>query len=281
MAFRSRVAQICRPSIAGPISRPQSSLTSPASQDISAHCRYRTQSTVAGLTTAGQTTQPRQATWNTLPSHRYASTKASAPSGQSEPVLAGAPDITNHYTIFANTLPSGPPPASPFEISLSDLRREFLQLQSLVHPDKYPNGNEKAHAEGLSARINEAYRTLIDPLQRAQYLLRELHGIDVTAEDASTKHALDPETLMEVMEVQETIEEVGASPEGEAQINALKKENDGRVMECVQALAGFFDAGDLEAARKECIRLRFWYSVGEGLREWEPGHTEIRLMHTS
>jgi molecular chaperone HscB len=218
---------------------------------------------------------------NTLPSRCYASTKASPPESQSETVLAGAPDITNYYTIFAKTLPSGPPPASPFEISTSDLRREFLQLQSLVHPDKYPNGSEKAHAEGLSARINEAYRTLVDPLQRAQYLLRELHGIDVTAEDAATKHALDPETLMEVMEVQETIEEVGASPEGEAQINALKQENDGRVVECVRALAGFFDSGDLEAARKECVRLRFWYSVGEGLREWEPGNTEIRLVHTS
>lgn len=276
MAFRPRIAQLCRSGTAGPTSRSTRSLTCTANQDIRTRCRYRSQSIAAGLTAL-----PRPSALNTLSDRRYASTKTSAPEGQSEPVLAGAPDITNYYTIFAQTLPSGPPPASPFEISTSDLRREFLQLQGLVHPDKYPNGNEKAHAEGLSARINEAYRTLIDPLQRAQYILRELHGIDVTAEDAATKHALDPETLMEVMEVQETIEEVGASPEGEAQINALKKENDLRIVDCVQALAGFFDRGDLEAARKECIRLRFWYSVGEGLREWEPGNTEIRLMHTS
>ncbi|KAJ5864280.1 Heat shock cognate protein B C-terminal oligomerization [Penicillium soppii] len=212
-------------------------------------------------------------------STRYASTKSSAePIG---PALAGAPDITNHYTIFAKTLPSGPPPAAPFAISIADLKREFLQLQGLVHPDKFPNGTQKQHAEGLSARINEAYRTLLDPLQRAQYILREWHGIDVTAEDAATKHALDPETLMEVMEVQETIEEVGATAEAESQINALKKENEGRVLECVERLGRAFEKGDLEAARKECIRLRFWYSVGEGLREWEPGNTEIRLMHTS
>jgi molecular chaperone HscB len=154
-------------------------------------------------------------------------------------------------------------------------------LQNRIHPDKYAAGDVKQHAEALSARINEAYRTLADPLQRAQYLLREWHGIDVTAEDAATKHALDPETLMEVMEVQETIEEVGATPEGEAEINALKQENDGRIGVCVGALAGYFDKGDIEAARKECIRLRFWYSVGEGLREWEPGTTEIRLVHGS
>jgi molecular chaperone HscB len=209
---------------------------------------------------------------------RNASTKSTTE--PTSAILAGAPDITNHYTIFAKTLPSGPPPAAPFEISVADLKREFLQLQGLVHPDKYPNGTEKQHAEGLSARINEAYRTLLDPLQRAQYILREWHGIDVTAEDAATKHALDPETLMEVMEVQETIEEVGATAEGEVQINALKKENEGRVAECVECLGKAFERGDLEAARKECIRLRFWYSVGEGLREWEPGNTEIRLVHT-
>ncbi|KAJ5085687.1 hypothetical protein N7532_010458 [Penicillium argentinense] len=212
---------------------------------------------------------------------RFASAKSSGASAASETTLVGAPDITNYYTIFPKTFPSGPPPSSPFEISIGDLRREFLQLQNVVHPDKYPSGEAKQHAEALSARINEAHRTLADPLQRAQYLLREWHGIDVTAEDAATKHALDAQTLIEVMEVQETIEEVGATPEGEKEIEALKKENDMRIAVCVGALAGAFDKGDIEEARKECIRLRFWYSVGEGLREWEPGLTEIRLVHGS
>lgn len=228
--------------------------------------------------------QPPQCTiWQSPLARRHATTDTSASSTENIETtpITGAPDITNHYTIFPKTIPNGPPPAAPFTISLADLRREFLQLQNIVHPDKYPAGTAKQHAEGLSARINEAYRTLADPLQRAQYLLREWHGIDVTAEDGATKHALDPETLLEVMEVQETIEEVGAAPEAETQINALKTENDARIDECVESLAESFDRGDVEAARKECIRLRFWYSVGEGLREWEPGKTEIRLVHSS
>lgn len=220
--------------------------------------------------------------WPSAIARRHASANASAsPAEGDDPTISGGPDITNHYTIFPKTIPAGPPPAAPFTVSLRDLRREFLQLQNIVHPDKYPPGAAKQHAEALSARINEAYRTLADPLQRAQYLLREWHGIDVTAEDAASKHTLDPETLVEVMEVQETIEEVGAAPEAEAQINALKEENNTRVEECMNALAQAFDEGDIEAARKECVRLRFWYSVGEGLREWEPGKTEIRLFHTS
>ncbi|KAJ5157599.1 uncharacterized protein N7482_008699 [Penicillium canariense] len=215
------------------------------------------------------------------PHRRAASIKTSPSTETSETALVGAPDITNYYTIFPNTLPAGPPPASPFEIPIADLRREFLQLQGIVHPDKFPSGAAKQQAEALSARINEAYRTLSDPLQRAQYLLREWHGIDVTAEDASTKHALDAATLMEVMEVQETIEAVGASAGAEAEIEALKRENEMRVAICVGALAGAFDRGDIEGARAECVKLRFWYSVGEGLREWEPGSTEIRLVHGS
>lgn len=143
------------------------------------------------------------------------------------------------------------------------MRREFLQLQAIAHPDKYPSGAAKQHAEALSARINEAYRTLSDPLQRAQYLLHEWHGIDVTSEDGSKKHELDPATLMEVMEVQETIEEA----ETEEEIEALKGENEMRIAKSVEELSKAFDRGDVEGARNECVKLRFWYSVGDGLRE--------------
>ncbi|CAG7981778.1 unnamed protein product [Penicillium nalgiovense] len=278
MAFRpQRIAQHLSHT-ATPWSLPRpTQLLSNTSQDACLLCRYR--QPARGLTTLPTRRAPINQAFMTH--RRSSSTEASKPTEASKTALAGAPDITNHYTIFPQTLPAGPPPGSAFTIPTSDLRREFLQLQGLVHPDKYPNGAEKQLAEGLSARINEAYRTLLDPLQRAQYILREWHGIDVTAEDASTKHALDAETLMEVMEVQETIEEVGESAEGEAQINELKKENEERVVECVRRLGEAFEKGDLEAARKECIRLRFWYSVGEGLREWEPGTTQIRLMHSS
>ncbi|KAE8309749.1 hypothetical protein RU639_003350 [Aspergillus parasiticus] len=212
---------------------------------------------------------------------RFASPSSSpnATTTDSNGTIQKIPDITNHYTIFPKTLPAGPPPSSPFHISVSDLRREFLQLQGTIHPDKYPPGPSKQQAEALSARINEAYRTLSDPLARAQYLLREMHDIDVTAEDGAAHHALDPETLMEVMEVQETIEEVGAEPGAESTIAELKKQNEARVVECVEKLANAFDTGDLESARQECVRLRFWYNIAQGLKEWEPGLTEIRLVH--
>ncbi|KAB8237987.1 HSCB C-terminal oligomerization domain-containing protein [Aspergillus alliaceus] len=233
-------------------------------------CQYRTQSTIR-IARTNLFEQPR----------RFASTSSTSntTAAENNAAIPNIPDITNHYTIFPKTLPAGPPPNSPFDISVGDLRREFLQLQNTIHPDKYPPGPAKQQAEALSARINEAYRTLLDPLARAQYLLHELHDIDVTAEDGAAHHALDPETLMEVMEVQETIEEVGAEPGAETTITELKKQNEARVVDCVENLANAFNTGDVESARKECVRLRFWYNIAQGLKEWEPGTTEIRLVH--
>lgn len=191
------------------------------------------------------------------------------------------PDITNHYTIFSNTLPNGPPPNSSFTIDVAALRREFLQLQGAMHPDKFPQGPEKQRAEALSSRINDAYRTLVDPLSRAQYLLSEFYGIDVLAEDGASKYALDPETLMEIMDVQETVEELSSAPaaEAEATINRLRAENASRIEDSVGKLQKAFDEGDIETAQMETVRLRFWYSLRDGLREWEHGHGEIRIVH--
>ena len=84
---------------------------------------------------------------------------------------------------------------------------------------------------------------------------------------------------MEVMGVQETIEEISEDPKAEEEIERMKLENKERIDDSVEALARAFDGKDIEGARKECVKLRFWYSVGEGLREWTPGTTEIRLVH--
>ena len=185
------------------------------------------------------------------------------------------PDLTNHYTIFPKTFPNGPPPASPFEVSQPDLRREFLALQALVHPDKIPSGPLKQRAEALSARINEAYRALSDPLARAQYLLSHNHGIDVMAEDGAHTHPQDKTVLMEVLETQEAIEEA----ENEETIRQLKEENQKRIDTCVTDLGQAIDQGDVETARNECVKLKFWYNIQQCLQEWEPGMTEIRIIH--
>src|SRR5437773_7870226 len=63
------------------------------------------------------------------------------------------------------------------------LEDAYRRLQTEVHPDRFASGSdqEKRLALQSSARVNEAYRALKDPVERAQYLL-SLHGIDALAE---------------------------------------------------------------------------------------------------
>ena len=216
-----------------------------------------------------------------LPSRRASTSAATAnttpesttPSQTSSPTTPKLPDITNHYTLFPCTLPHGPPPSGSFSIPLPALRKEFLQIQSLHHPDKHPEEPAHSRALALSALINNAYKTLSDPLLRAQYLLQQMYGINVMSEDSST-HKTDTETLMEVMDAQEQIEEAGT----EEQIEEIRAENAERIEQTSQALGEALERDDAAAATRECVRLKYWRSLGDGLHSWEPGK-EVRLVH--
>ena len=99
----------------------------------------------------------------------------------------------NHFDLF------GLPPAFRFDMAVLD--HAYRQLQSEVHPDRFAGGSdaEKRAALQASARVNEAYRALKNPVQRAQYLLR-LHGIDAVSE---TDTALPLEFLERQLERRE------------------------------------------------------------------------------
>ena len=59
-----------------------------------------------------------------------------------------------------------------------------------MHPDRFAHAGDAERRASLqwTTRVNEAYRTLKDPVQRAKHLL-ELHGVDVAFE---TNTAMPP-----------------------------------------------------------------------------------------
>ena len=132
-------------------------------------------------------------------------------------------------------------------------------------------GADKARAEGLSTLLNEAYKTLQNPLLRAQYLL-SLRGIEV-AEDETAK-VEDPELLMEVLEVREVIEEA----QNEEELVPLKEANDRKVEYSVGELDKAFKEDDLEKAKSEAVRLRYWINIKDSLDQWEKGKPVV-LVH--
>lgn len=84
----------------------------------------------------------------------------------------------------------------------------------------------------------------------------------------------DAELLMAVMEAREAIE--GA--EGEEELVGIREENDGRIEESVSGLEEAFAGDDLDKARGEAVRLRYWVNIRESLDAWERGKP-IVLMH--
>lgn len=180
------------------------------------------------------------------------------------------PSPQTHYDFFPNTLAEGPPPTGPFHIDPRELRKEFLQLQAVAHPDRHPAAL-KTRAEATSARINEAYKALLNPLLRAQYLL-SLRGIDV-AEDETAK-VEDPELLMEVLDAREEIE----NAQEEAELEELKSVNNERIEESEKVLDTAFREDNIDVAKGEAVRMRYWVNIKESLDNWERGKPVV-LVH--
>ncbi|KAI4174456.1 MAG: hypothetical protein LQ346_008231 [Caloplaca aetnensis] len=196
-------------------------------------------------------------------------------SSSTKPIQKESLRPQNHYELFPSSLPSGPPPNGSFHVNPSTLRKEFLQLQAKAHPDRH-QGADKAKAEAASARINDAYKTLLNPLARARYLL-SLRGVEMSEDESiagsplgmenenGESGPLDAGLLMEVMEVREGIEEAGSREE----IDEMKAENNKRKKASEDRLDELFKAGDIEAAKKETVKLGYWVNVGTALEGWE------------
>jgi molecular chaperone HscB len=59
-------------------------------------------------------------------------------------------------------------------IDLSALEQEFYRLSRKLHPDRFARAseNEKQWSLADTALLNDAYRTLKDPLRRTEYVLK-------------------------------------------------------------------------------------------------------------
>jgi molecular chaperone HscB len=73
-----------------------------------------------------------------------------------------------------------------------------------------------------SARINEAFQTLKNPLMRAKYIL-ELNGVDPSQEGHTTS---DAQFLMQQMELRERLESIRSSDDPFSQLALLSEEID-------------------------------------------------------
>lgn len=66
--------------------------------------------------------------------------------------------------------------------------------------------------------------------------------------------------------------------EEEGELEGLKRGNEERIGESVGVLGEAFGRDDVEGARRECVRLRYWVNIKEALEGWEKGKPVV-LVH--
>ncbi len=110
--------------------------------------------------------------------------------------------------------------APAFSLESEQLERSYREIQSRVHPDRFAHAGDAERRASLqwTTRLNEAYRTLKDPVQRAKHLL-ELQGVDVAFE---TNTAMPPDFLMQQMALRESLEEAVGTKDASS-LDTLRK----------------------------------------------------------
>ena len=91
-------------------------------------------------------------------------------------------------------------------IEMGALEQKFLQLSWKVHPDNFMNATPEEREISLrrSSELNDAYRTLRDPVARVEYLL----AIEGARVEGKSKQQAPPELLEEVFELNESLDEL-------------------------------------------------------------------------
>lgn len=111
----------------------------------------------------------------------------------------GLPPLTKDYYAFFGM-------DRKLVVDLDELQKRFYQMSRLLHPDRFTRrpADEQQYSVDATAILNDGYRVLRDPLQRAEFVLKQ-EGFDVG--EQRTKD-VPPELLEEVFELNMALEEM-------------------------------------------------------------------------
>lgn len=141
-----------------------------------------------------------------------------------------------------------------FNIDTEALEQTYRALAARFHPDKFASASafEQKQAVMMSSTINDAYRTLKSPIDRAAYLLKS-QNIDA---DAPEHTSFSPEFLMQQMEWRETLMDAQMEQNHDA-IRALDQEIQEVQNNLYQDLQQAFEQQDYESVAQWVRHGRF------------------------
>jgi molecular chaperone HscB len=140
------------------------------------------------------------------------------------------------------------------KVDKATLPRKYFELSRKYHPDFFVSGTEEDKSGALekSALLNKAFKTFQNPDETIKYVL-QLKGLLAEEE----KYELPPDFLMEVLEINEEIMDLGENktllPNLQLRITELQTE----IYEPVKEIVEHYQEGT--ASEKELLQVKEYY----------------------
>ena len=157
-----------------------------------------------------------------------------------------------------------------FDLDPAAVRTAYLRLTAKLHPDRISDPVAQAEAAEQAARVNAAYRTLLDDEARADALL-VLYGGPRRDEEKTLPDGF----LVEMMEIRQEMEEVlagGSAEERKRLADAARAQRAAHVDAARSLLEQIDRAPNPDLLRATRIELNAWRYVERMIEQLDPDH---------
>ena len=154
-----------------------------------------------------------------------------------------------------------------FEVDLAAAEAAYKDLSRQLHPDRFTKADPRARKAALArtVELNDAWRTVKDPLRRAEYLLElagyALAGGEKSAQMSKTREVSAPPTfLVEILELREEL--AAAQQAGDAvKLAFMSEDMRGRAAAAMKTIGTAIDGNtpeSLDEAARALMSLRYY-----------------------
>ena len=169
------------------------------------------------------------------------------------------------HSLFCTSCHSLQEPASDYykllglprrlSFSSEELQQRFYELTRNLHPDLFTRKSERERHYALEASsiLNDAYRTLRDPVKRANYVLKQ-EGFDIGEQRSKD---VPPELLEEVFELNMALEELrGGDDSARPQLESARQNFTGMLGAADTEMQALFQKYDATEDREVLSQIR-------------------------
>lgn len=154
-----------------------------------------------------------------------------------------------------------------FDVDLVAAETAYKDLSRRFHPDRFAKADPRARKVALArtVELNDAWRTVKDPLRRAEYLLElagyALAGGEKSAEMSKTRKVSAPPTfLVEILELRDEL--AAAQQAGDAvKVAFMSEDVRGRAAAAMKTIGTSIDGAtpeSLDEAARALMSLRYY-----------------------